>query len=89
MILTNVIGKMRSPLVDRRTECESATDEARCDSVHMPSVFAKTACQSDGHVDRAVPGRTAWIRMDTAFPADWSLERVYLQAPKENIMKRT
>lgn len=62
VILTNVIGKMRSSLVDRRTACVSATDEARCDSVHMPSVFAKTACQSDSHVVRAVPGWTAWIR---------------------------
>ena len=35
--------------MDRRAACVcvSATDEARCDSVHMPSVFAKTACQSD------------------------------------------
>lgn len=40
----------------------SATDEARCDSIHEPSGFAKTACQRDGHVDRAVPGWSAWIR---------------------------
>lgn len=57
---------MRSSLVDTASVCVcvcvSVTDEACCDSVHMPSVFAKTACQSDSHVERAVPGRTAWIR---------------------------
>lgn len=62
VILTSVIGKTRSSLVDRRTARVYATDKARCDLVHMPSVFAKTACQSDSHVVRAVPGWTAWIR---------------------------
>ena len=68
---------------------ESAADEARCDSAQTPSEFAKTACQSDGHVERAVPGWTAWIRrtQDHSLPCRLVIREGSPPAPEDNMMK--
>lgn len=62
--------------------------EARCDSVRMPIVFAKTVSQTAMWSEQCQAGQLGSNgHRKAVFPADRSLERAHLTAPREHIMK--